>query len=260
MEQGNNSKVKKKRKQGKSTVSDRTIKLWLIIVIAIFFVIVFKIFNERVIQQEKLDLSGHSYYQYILGVVDEYSGNINFSEENEQVKLVLEDGRVIYLDSTPLYYKDVIGKAIFPEKMELVIPDKGSYKLDEFSTITEEDNKIYVSKMNKSEKVDLTGAFLYDGDNLYFFLDETKIVIGSEEFIVSPLSYVIVNYKDSVEIYNYDKDEYTMIQDVEELQADVMALNSYRNYRINMSVDSLDTSKSGQLLIKNIKNLPEFEY
>ena len=61
--------------------------------------------------------------------------------------------------------------------------------------------------------------------------------------------------KTNVEIYNYDTNEYTIIQDEESLKGDVTATNKSKNYIINMSLDSLKTDKSNQLLITNINNL-----
>ena len=95
---------------------------------------------------------------------------------------------------------------------------------------------------------------------MYFFLEETTIIVGNDEQTVSPLSYAIVNYRESIEIYDYDKDEYTIIQNEDSLVADIIAKNIPRNYTINMSVDSLSTEKSNQLLITSVNNLNEFNY
>ena len=51
-----------------------------------------------------------------------------------------------------------------------------------------------------------------------------------------------------------------MIQDEESLKSDVTATNKAKNYTINMSLDSLKTEKSNQLLITNINNLKEYDY
>lgn len=32
--------------------------------------------------------------------------------------------------------------------------------------------------------------FLYDGKDLYFFLDEVTLIVGDKEIILSPMSYV----------------------------------------------------------------------
>jgi len=71
---------------------------------------------------------------------------------------------------------------------------------------------------------------------------------------------VIVNYRTNVEIYNYDKNEYTIIQDENALKNDIIAVNKAKNYSVNLSLDSMKTDKSNQLLITSIDNLNEYDY
>ena len=77
---------------------------------------------------------------------------------------------------------------------------------------------------------------------------------------MSPLSYAIVNYRTSIEIYDYEKDDYITINDDESLKFDVLATGISNKYSINMSIDSLSTSKGEQLLIKSINDLKEYKY
>ena len=83
---------------------------------------------------------------------------------------------------------------------------------------------------------------------------------GNSQYELSPLSYVIVNYRNSIEIYNYEKDEYSIVEDEADLNTNVVAINKFKNYTIDMSVDSLTTPKKKQLLITSINNLNEFRY
>ena len=71
---------------------------------------------------------------------------------------------------------------------------------------------------------------------------------------------MIVNYRTNVEIYNYDKNEYTIIQDENALKNDIIAVNKAKNYSVNLSLDSMKTDKSNQLLITSINNLNEYDY
>lgn len=240
--------------------NEKTIALWLIIVIVIFFIVLYKIFDLLVLSNEKINLSGESYYQYFYGVMEEYSGDMKIVEKNNDIQMVLENGEVIYLDTTPIYYKDVLGKVLFAKEMELVIPDVSYYKLSKFTNVIEENKKVYVKKFNKKNKTNVNNGFLFDGNDLYFFLEETTVKIGEMEYELSPFSYVIVNYRNSVEIYNYEKEDYTIISDEEQLASDVLAVNNFRNYTVNMSVDSLMTEKSQHLLIGNTSNLNDFDY
>lgn len=253
------------RKKGREKVSnktDRLIKIGFVVVIIVFIFIIYKIFDVVVLSNDNFDLSGETYYQYFYGIMEEYSGNMEVVQNEDTIQLMLKDNdnKVIYLDSTPIYYKNILGKALFAKEMELIMPDVGNYKLSRFTNVIQENRNMYVKKFNKKDTKAVNNAFLFDGNDLYFFLEETTITVGEMEYIVSPLSYAIVNYRQSVEFYDYNNDNYTIIQEEDLLTSDVIATNKIRNYTINMSVDSLSTEKSNQLLIANINNLTDFDY
>ena len=253
-------KNSKRRTSKKTNKNERFIKIALVVIAIAFAFILYKIFDILVLSNERYDLSGTNYYQYFYGIMEEYSGKMEVVQRNDDIELVLENGKVIYLDSTPIYYKDTLGKMLFAKPMELVIPDVGNYKLSKFTNFYEENQKINVKKFNSSKAKNVNNGFVFDGNDLYFFLDETIVTVGDTDYELSPLSYVIVNYRSSVEIYNYDKDEYIIIQDENSLKNDVLAKSKSSNYTINMSLDSMKTEKSNQLLITSIDNWNEFDY
>lgn len=234
------------------------VRFGLVISMVLFLAIMFIFFVKLIEKDKYINLSGENYYQYFLGIKEEYSGKINIFEKDDNTQLILEDGRTVYADSTPMYYKDVLGKSLFLKEMELVQIDKKIYKLDAFTNVLLQNNQISIKKVNREKSTTVENAFIFDGEDLYFFLEETEVNIGDRSFILSPLSYVKVNYRTSVEIYDYEKDQYTMIEDEKEIQHDAIAINKYHNYKINMSLDSLSTEKMEQLLISNIKKLDSF--
>jgi len=251
------SKQKQKNNEFKS--KDKFIKIGIVIITIIFVYIIYKVFNIVVLENQKINISGNSYYQYFYGVYKEYSGEIEVVNSNNATHLVLENDEIIYLDSAPIYYKDELGKALVPSEMEVVYPDTGKiYKVGKFTNIITDSNVIYAQRHNKDTKKSLNNAFLYDGEDLYLFLQETTIKIGKQKYKISPLSYVIVNYRQNVEIYNYDKDEYIIIGENEVPKDDIIATN--KNYKINLSVDSYSTNSTERLLIKNTNYLTEIDY
>ena len=255
-----NVKKNTKRKKRGTLRTDRVIKLALIIVLIIFAIVIYKIFDKTILNEDKINLSGENYYQYFSGLKQDYSGKIKIETDDDGTKMILEDDRVIYLDSTPIYYTDVLGKALLPTEMELVAVDESFYRLKKFSNIIQENGEIYSKSFNKKSQKALINSFLYDGDDLYFFLDETTVRIGDVEYVLSPLSYAIVTYRDCIELYNYEKEEFTIINDPETVSLDVIAENKAHNYKINMSVDSVSSAKSQYLLLNNISELKEVEY
>ena len=144
--------MKQKRKKGskiknsKINKNERLVKISLIIVVILFAFIIYKIFDILVLSNEKYNLSGGTYYQYFYGVMEEYSGKMNVVKKDDDTQLILENGKVVYLDSTPIYYKDELGKMLFAKPMELIIPDIGNYKLKQFTNVYEENNNMNIKK------------------------------------------------------------------------------------------------------------------
>ena len=182
---------------------------------------------------------------------------ITFTRKEGLTELKATD-RKVTLDSTPVYYADENDKVIFPEDMAIVYPNNNGmmYRINHFADIIEENGSIYLETnlATKTNKTKLEKAFLYDGQDLYFFLERTTITVNGTNYEVSPLSYAIVRYKQNVEIYNYEKDEYQVIDTTETQEAKVVT----DTYTINMSVDSLQTAEKDQLLIRGLSYLQEF--
>lgn len=243
------AKLLEKKKKRKSTIITTSIIAALIVIIVIVIIIIGSLNSTTV--------ESHDFYQWYSGQKVEYKGELTFTRKEGLTELKATD-RKVTLDSTPVYYSDENGKVIFPEDMAVVYPNNNGmmYRINNFADITEENGEIYLETnlATKANKTKLEKAFLYDGQDLYFFLERTSITVNGTTYEVSPLSYAIVRYKQSVEIYNYEKDEYQVIDTTETQDAKVVT----DTYTINMSVDSLQTAEKEQLLIKGLSYLQEF--
>lgn len=243
------AKLLEKKKKRKSTIITTSIIAALIVIIVIVIIIIGSLNSTTV--------ESHDFYQWYSGQKVEYKGELTFTRKEGLTELKATD-RKVTLDSTPVYYSDENGKVIFPEDMAIVYPNNNGmmYRINNFADITEENGEIYLETnlATKTNKTKLEKAFLYDGQDLYFFLERTSITVNGTTYEVSPLSYAIVRYKQSVEIYNYDKDEYQVIDTTETQDVKVVT----DTYTINMSVDSLQTAEKEQLLIKGLSYLQEF--
>ena len=98
-------KKESKIKNSKINKNERLVKISLIIVVILFAFIIYKIFDILVLSNEKYNLSGGTYYQYFYGVMEEYSGKMNVVKKYDDTQLILENGKLVYLYSTPIYYK-----------------------------------------------------------------------------------------------------------------------------------------------------------
>lgn len=240
-----------KKKIKKRSRKDIIIRTTTVIAIVIVLLIVYNFIDN--IQTIKMSNKEHVFFQYVMGRKIEYTGVLKITQKDGITELSTEEG-TIYLDSIPVYYKDENDKAILPKDMAIAFPmNNGALKkINSLSSVYIEYGDVYVEKgeLNKN----LYDAFLYDGSDLYFFIENTTVKINGIEYKLPPLSYVNATYKGYVELYNYDTDSYTYI---EEVTGDVVASTS--KYTINLSVDTMQYEGNEQLLLKRIKNLPNLE-
>ncbi len=234
-----------KRKRN-NTQKDILIKIITVIAIISVIVVVYIFINKL---SSLSSVKEHEFYQYVMGNKVEYKGIVKMATKNDITELTTNEG-TISLDSIPIYYNDERNKVILPSDMAIAFPmENGAlYKVNSLSIIYIDHGEVFVQKGNLNKQ--LEDAFLYDGNDLYFFIENTKVTINGTEYSLPPLSYVNATYKGYVEIYNYDTDEYTYI---EKVTSDIIAKTS--KYSINLSIDSMQYEENDQLLLKRIKNL-----
>lgn len=238
-----------KKKKRKNTIITISIISALIIIIIVVSIIIANLNSTKT--------ESHNFFQWYSGQKVEYKGELTFTRKEGLTELKATDKKVT-LDSTPVYYAEKENKVIFPEDMAIVFPNNNGmmYRINHFSNIIEESNDVYLETnlAVETNKTKLDQAFLYDGQDLYFFLERCNITVNGTTYEVSPLSYAIVRYKQRVEIYNYEKDEYQVIDIQNGQEAKVIT----DTYTINMSFDSLQTKEKEQLLIRGLSYLTPY--
>lgn len=222
----------------------------IISLIMILLVIMSILFLRK--KLDEVTLNDQSFYQYFYGEKLEYDGTLTLNKEDEIIEMSFKDVTV-ELDSTPIYYqKD--DKVLFPKKMSVVFPKSNGlqYKVNNFTSIFIDGDDIYLkdTPINRS----IQNCFLYDGRDLFFFIETTEVTIGNEKYVLSPLSYVILKYNQEIEIYQKDLDKYTILE-----LDDKEILASANGYVINMSIDALKYGESSRLLVKRIDILNNLE-
>ena len=195
-------------------------------------------------------------YQYFSGLKYNYTGKATI--ENDEIVSFNDKGEEVTVDDTPIYYQTINNECILPITMGLFsLNERGvNYRVNYFSKLQAElsnkDEMAFISYNKKKKFID--NAFLYDGKDMYVFPYSVKVVVEDVEYELSPLSYIIVNYQNSVEMYNKEKDEYHLVDDIKK---DVIA--NVGNTRINLSTDMILFEEGERLLIKNINKLNLYE-
>lgn len=234
---------------------DKTKKLMIIlfsiigIIIVIFALfLVFRRFNKMKIVEYNEE---YTLYQYFSGVKTSYTGKITITNEGDITKIESSEG-VNDINDAPVYFQDDNNKVLTPKNMQLVIPRllNKNYKLKYFTEISYDKDTNSSYFLQGKENVFLDKSFLYDGNNLYLFLNEVSVNANDKVYNLSPLSYLIVNYQGEVEIYDKEKDEYVVIDLCEK---DV--IGNMDEYVINLSTDTVSNGETSRLLVKSVDNL-----
>ena len=195
-------------------------------------------------------------YQYFSGNKMEYTAKVGRNRKKVILNFEAKDFSV-NLDSTPVYVKKKEGAdVIFPKEMMAFFPlnDK-AYVVDALSEVyTNYDlNYLRIKRLDKS----FDHMFLYDGKDLYFFLDEVTLIVGNKEITLSPMSYVSCSYLNMVEYYDYSNDKYVTIELGNE---NVYVKNDYMN--IDVSLDKVIYKDSINLIggkLSNYKKITDME-
>lgn len=220
------------------------IPIALMVVIFIAFLIYYKVMisnNYHIDTEEKV-------YQYFYDKKYEYNAIVSKNRKDVIIDFKPQEIK-INLDSTPIYYqdKDIV---ILPQNMSVVMPTLScaEYLTTGYSYITFA-NGVYNLTTNRYNQK-LNHYFLYDGLDLYFFIEAVTLTVGQEEIKLSPMSYVIAKYGKYITYYDKKTDTFKTITTEEN---DSKIENEY--YTVYVSKDNIDYQGTNILLTPDIENL-----
>ena len=169
---------------------------------------------------------------------------------DENVTKMIYNGEEITLMSEPIYYADKT-EAIFPREMSVVFPrdDRRQKKINRYTKVDGEGVQAVLNNTNL--KYALVDAFVYDGDNVYFFIEDGTVKYGDKTVPISKFSMVVCEYRGSLAIYNYQTQQMTY---EEKFEGKVTA--EFENYSVNLSEDKIIVKGESSLLDKNVGTQP----
>lgn len=219
------------------------IPIFLLIVLLIALLLYSKEYkNNRYAEVKDVDV-----YQYFSGVKMEYAAKISRNRNN--VVLDFENSEsVVSLDSTPVYLKDS-DNVIFPKEMSIVFPLKNTeYRVSALAEVYKENDLYYLNIRNLNKMFD--HIFYFDGNNLYFFVDNVTLVVGDRNIELSPMSYVSCSYLNFVEYYDREND---IFETIDITNDNVIVKNDYMS--IDVGSDKVIFKDSFTLLTKDFSVL-----
>lgn len=223
-------------------------KLMIPIVFIFVLFIAFLVYYKVVVDNQYVIEKNLKVYQYFYGNKYEYVGKASFNRKDVIVDFEPQEIK-INLDSTPIYYQKK-DKVIFPKDMSVVMPTLScaEYVAKGFSYITLKDDIYYLTTNRYNGR--LNHYFLYDGMDLYFFIENVTLKVNGEEIVLSPFSYVIAKYSNYVSYYDKKSDTYRTIT-ID--NSEVLVYNDY--YKVEVATDTIDYQGTDVLLTSSLENL-----
>lgn len=240
--------MKKNKIDNIKNIIKENYKLIIPIVLMIVLFIAFLIYYNVLIRNNYTKDETIKVYQYFYEKKYEYELTVSKNRKDVIVDIKPQDIKVNY-DSTPIYYqgKDII---ILPKDMSIIMPTLScaEYLSLGYSYITYENGIYNLTTKNYNKK--LNHYFLYDGKDLYFFIEPVTLTVNNEKIELSSLSYVIAKYNNSITYYDKKTDTFKIIETTDDNST---IENDY--YSINISKDSLNYQGTNIILTSAIENL-----
>jgi len=216
-----------------------------IILVVIGSLIIINIINSR----NKIEVASKnvSVYQYF----NENKNDINATliYEDDILNNIESNDHEIYLNA-PVYFKDE-KKVIIPKQSSIVFysQDNLTYKLNRFAQVFDDSNSTKITYGKSSNLA--SSFFIYDGDDLYFFVHPTKVNINDTIINLSSYSYVLAN-NDTAIYYDYETDKVNVLENVQKFEINL------GNTTIDALKDVTVMNNDLRLLKKSIDSLENY--
>lgn len=190
-------------------------------------------------------------YQYYMSYKYIYSGDKVFHRISNGYYMEFDGGRYI-ISEDPLYMTDN-KKIVLPADYLLVQPKLYLMsRASALSEITIDEHAVYIT--SGDNQTSHTDIFLFNGDSKYIFFDNSELYWSDTTITLSPLSTVIVEGNGTVEIYDYDNDDYLVYEadGYEEIH-----VKTESGIIVNLSKDIMYRADRQELILFNNPSLLE---
>ncbi len=234
-----------KIKENKKTLG---LALMLTVLIMLLLVVISLFLAKKNLNEYKI--KNENIYMYFGEKKFEFNSDVILDKNNNITSLKTDDKK-LNLYSEPVYIKNK-KKIIFPKSMNVVFPKSSfkQYKINYYTVLTKDDEDYKLTNKNLDYRI--SNSFLYDGNDLYFFITKGTVTFSNQSIDISPMSYVNYSYGNGeLYIYNYDEDKVYYYPAM--IDGDVIFKND--DFELNISSDSVKSGTKNKLLRKNIDDL-----
>ena len=233
------SSIPVSRKKRKLTAKD--VLIIVIPALAALAAVFVAVFFVRSASRKTLTGPGHQYYA---GVENAVSADTSLSRSESGKALAKNSNGERALSNLPIYYDDRQAFVV-TEDMEYYDPRTGQYsRVDQFTELYKDKNGgVHANRENVDKLVNK--GFLYNGKDMYIFLEPVTLRLNGFSQELPALSYVEATYNGTVVIFNYDTKESVVMN----AETEVTASADSEDYQILLLSDSyMDTQGKRWLL------------
>lgn len=198
---------------------------------AVAAVVIINLFFNRKLMSYELKGSPCQYYGGSVYRMEEGAALLRTSEGKTMVK---DSGGRRTANDLPVYYEDR-NELTLTQDMVYYAPRSGTHgRLGYFSEVYQFANGRVTVRRN-GEELNLESGFLYNGKDLYIFLEPVILSFNGYEMTLPPLSYVEAVYTGNIMVFNYGTKEFFM----EPPQGSVTARIETGDYEVSLLGDSM---------------------
>lgn len=194
-------------------------------------------------------------YRYDTGLQLFHEGNTRLRRRDNLLYLK-NGGEETQIQNTPLYYVEQENTLLVPDLMAVIQPGKTvpPVRTPYYTTLSFEDSGIALLQKNK-ELARVNDGFLFDGKNLYVFMEDMTLQYMGQTIEMPARSYAVVLYNTRIELYPYGGTP--VIQQT--ATATVTAQNKRGTFQLDLSRDIMTDAQGEYLLFSDISLLNEIK-
>lgn len=150
------------------------------------------------------------------------------------------------VSSLPIYYEGTT-KMLLPENMVYFVPRENcaKYRFNYCSELDIPNGSGNIILKNSNDETILDKGFVFDGTDIYIFLEDMKVELNNVEYSISAGSYVEANYYELIQIYDRRTGQFVM----ENTSGDVIAMAANGDYSISLIGDSVTLNDGTKFLL-----------
>ena len=215
----------------------------LLLSFAIVILVCIKL-NEVLNRQRIENVSVYTWFNEEMISYDE-TAELVFDRNNSATELRI-DGKKQEIETTPFFYNDE-RKVLFPQEMSLIQPRMNNGQQNRIPSLAFVDGTSVTPKISFANfEQELGSSFLFDGSDLYFFINPVNLIVGEEEIELPVFSFATYNYNHELYVYNYDEGTAKYYENVDSVKAMADA------YMIDLVTDTYNINGKSRLLVQNV--------